>query len=127
MSAWRREALNHLPEFRQIIDISESPMALWIDLNFEFERAVACNDVNLQSRILKFATWCVSDASGRLPNNTSTAAAVAFYEHLPGRRENWQHFRRWLSYQEFQSLLSLFAYHLSADELAELKQSYVRS
>jgi hypothetical protein len=124
MSAWRREALSHLPEFRQVIEASDGPMALWIELHLEFDRAVEGSNVNLQSRILKFAAWCISADAGPLPNDISTAAAVAFYEHLPQRRENWEHFRMWLSPREFESLLPVFAYHLSGGELAELKQDY---
>jgi hypothetical protein len=32
MSAWRREALQRLPECRQVIEPADNPMALWIEL-----------------------------------------------------------------------------------------------
>jgi hypothetical protein len=44
-------------------------------------------------------------ATGQLPNDTSTAAAVAFYEHLPQKREYWQYFPKWFSRQEVERLM----------------------
>jgi hypothetical protein len=113
-----------LPEHRALIESAENPMMMWIELHLKFDDAVERSDWPMVRRILRLAAWCVSDGSGRLPNDTSTAAAVAFYEHLPTKREYWPHFRAWLSPQEFEALIPVFAYLLSADELAELKESY---
>lgn len=41
MSAWRREALILLPEYREMIEGASSPMALWVDLRPEFDRTMA--------------------------------------------------------------------------------------
>ena len=99
-------------------------MALWIELHFLFEDVVAREDWKSAGRFLKLAAWCVSEESGPLPNDTSTAAAVAFYEHLPENRTLWKYFPSWFSRQEFESLLSVFAYHLNDKELEQLRQSY---
>ena len=37
MSAWKRVALEKLPEYRRVIDASESPMALWVELHSHFQ------------------------------------------------------------------------------------------
>ena len=124
MSAWRRKALDLLPEHRELVETAESPMSLWIELRFLFEQAVDRGEWGRVSRFLQLAAWCVSEESGSLPNDTSTAAAVAFYEHLPEKRTHWQYFPRWFSRREFEDLLSVFAYHLDQDELKELKQTY---
>jgi hypothetical protein len=124
MSAWRRQALTCLPEFRAIVESAESPMAMWIELHLQFDKAMEAGDLSRVERLLAFAAWCASDQSGSLPNDTSTAAAVAFYEHLPQKREYWQHFPRWFAGSRFNDLLPVFSYHLSEKEVADLKRAY---
>ena len=124
MSAWRREALSNVPELQKIIEAAESPMSMWIELHICFDRAVRDNDSDLVRRILRFADWCTSCESGELPNDASTAASVAFYEHLPMNREYWKHFTSWISRDKFSQLLPVFSYHLSEEELEDLKRVY---
>lgn len=126
MSAWRRKALECLPEYRQIIEDCETPMSLWIELHLEFEDAFAGNDQRLVGRILEFASWSISEAAGRLPSETSTAAACGFYEHLPERREYWPFFHSWFSNEQFTALIPVFSYHLSTGDIADLKNFYAR-
>jgi hypothetical protein len=102
-------------------------MGLWIDLHLEFETALDLPNLELVHRILQFAAWCRSDESGPLPNDTSTAAACAFYEHLPDRRQDWRYFRAWFVPHEFEGLVPIFSYHLSENELAQLKDYYYHS
>jgi hypothetical protein len=99
-------------------------MSLWIELHLAFQDAFKENDKRLIASILAFATWCISEASGRLPSETSTAAACAFYEHLPQRREYWPFFRSWFPQKQFTALIPVFSYHLSAGDIADLKQFY---
>ena len=127
MSAWRREALERLPEYRSVIEKATGPMALWIELWCHFERAVEKNDNSLVERTLRFAAWCSSEQAGPLPNETSTAAHLAFYEHLPTRRDFWPHMSKWFFPHEFAALLPTFAYHVSEDELADLKKAYEKT
>ena len=102
-------------------------MALWIELLLKFEQVARAGDKALERRILWYATWCRSDQSGKLPNDTSTAVTCAFYENLPTRREFWGRFPEWFFYDEFMGLVPTFGYLLSADELQELQKSYVRA
>lgn len=124
MSAWRREAIAALPEYRPLIDRSGSPMALWIELHLAFEDAVAAGEQGRVRRILGYAAWCFSDRSGPLPNDASTAVVCAFYEHLATRRDRWPMFRRWFDPAMFHRLRPCFAYHLGEPELAELTRLY---
>lgn len=124
MSTWRRQAIEGLPEFRPLIESAASPMALWIELHLKFVAAVHADDASLTGRLLNYAAWCFSDRSGPLPNDTSTAAACAFYEHLPTHKEFWPRLGAWFSPDEFANLLPVFVYHLSAEELAALKVAY---
>lgn len=127
MSAWKRQALTLLPEHREIIEAAESPMALWIDLHLEFDRAMANPESELIKRFLRYAAWCISSAAGKLPSDTSTAVVCAFYEHLPQKQSNWPHFRKWFSRSEFDSLLPIFSYHISAQQLEALKKSFANA
>jgi hypothetical protein len=125
MSAWRHQALSLLPEHRRLIESAPNPMAMWIDLHLQFEDAVDAGNLNAAERFIRLAEWCISEQSGALPNDTSTAAALAFYEHLPERRSCWKYFPLWFSRAQFESLMPLFGYHLSSTELDELKRSYL--
>jgi hypothetical protein len=59
-------------------------------------------------------------ASGDVVN----AVACAFYEHLP-QRENYRPlFSSWFFPHEFENLLPVFCYHLSEQELDELKKVF---
>ena len=101
-------------------------MALWSDLLFRFEDAVDDNENDLVRRILMYAAWSISEKSGRLPNDTSSAAWVAFYEHLPTHKKYWSQFREWFYPHEFENIFPAFKYFLSDDELEELKATYSR-
>ena len=125
MSAWRREAIALLPEFRSKIASARSPMALWIELGLKFTVAVQADDASLVRRMLKYAAYCYSDRSGSLPNDTSTAVAYAFYEHLPTYKEFWPRLGTWFSPDEFARLLPVFAYHLAPEDMAPLKAAYL--
>ena len=125
MSAWRREAIAALPEHRATIEQADSPMALWIELRLLFNEAMKAGDLDLPRRMLSYADWCISARSGRLPNDTSTAAVCAFYEHLPSKRDYWPLFREWFSPDQFRALLPYFGYFLNEQELAELEASYL--
>lgn len=124
MSTWRRKAIEHLPEYRKIIDCAQTPMAMWIELHLRFEDAVAAGDQPMIRRFLQYADWCMSEEAGRLPSETSTAAACAFYEHLPQRREYWPFFRSWFSQKQFAQLIPVFGYHLGPVDVADLKKFY---
>ncbi len=125
MSVWRRKALEALPENKKIIESVENPMALWIELHLIFNSLVEENAKNPKIRkILNYASWCFSDKSGKLPNDTSTAVVCAFYEDIATQREFWPYFKEWFYPHEFEKIKPCFKYHLSDDEFIELEKIY---
>ena len=124
MSTWRREALKRIPECRSVVEEADSPMALWLDLSSEFDGAVESGNNDLVRRILMYGAWCLSERSGRLPNDTSSAAWVGFFEDLPTKREYWPSFREWFYPYESEALLPAFQFLLSDEDFKELRNTY---
>lgn len=124
MSAWRRKAIEAVPQLKSIFEQATGPMEAWIEIRFYFERLDFDADHREVVRVLDYAKWCVSEASGKLPNDTSTAVCCAFYEHLSEQKESWVRFRSWFSPQEFESLKGVFAYHLTESDMEALNAEF---
>ncbi len=123
MSAWKRIALEKLPEYRGLIETADTPMALWIELNSEFERV---SDENLIRRFFEYARWCMqSPGQGNYLSDAGTAAVCAFYEHLPRHSGIRRELPRWLTREEFASLREAFRYHLSEQEFSEFEAEFL--
>jgi hypothetical protein len=120
MSAWRRTALEALPDFRTLIDRASSPMALWIDLLTEFQEAFSRDDSNLVAKMLSYARWCWRSPDG----DTVNAVACAFYEHLPDHGGMRRAIPRWFTKEEFEELRSVFEYHSGAAIVSEIEKEY---
>jgi hypothetical protein len=129
MSAWKRQAIEQLPDYRRIVESAENPMALWIELLSACEGATEKGDEDLIRRLYEFARWCWKSPS----EDVRTAVACAFYEHLPRtpvlRRDMPRRFGR----AAFNELRDIFRYHLSAEEatafereFSEAEQKFVR-
>ncbi len=127
MSAWKRVALEKLPEYRGVIDNVDSPMALWVELSFHFQQAceTAAPD-NLIRRFYEYARWCLqSPGTGSELSDAGTAAICAFYEHLPKIPAARRDLARWLTGAEFSDLRDAFHYHLSEQEFAEFEAEFL--
>jgi hypothetical protein len=123
VSAWKRTALEKLPECRTLIESSDSPMALWIELHLRFERL---NDDDFTRRIFEYARWCVeSPGDGGHLSDAGTAAVCAFYEHLPQQAAIRRDLSRWLTREEFTNLREAFRYHLSEQEFLEFEKDFL--
>jgi hypothetical protein len=127
MSTWRKEALRAVPQLHRLVESADSPMALWIELYLRFQDAVSAGDKQLERRILGYASWCRSDRSGPLPNDTSTAVICAFYENLARHKEFWPRFPEWFFHEEFAALVPAFSYLLKPAEVQDLQESYMRA
>jgi hypothetical protein len=101
MSAWRRKALEALPEEKSVIEEASSPMALWIELHYIFEKLVNEGKESEVRKLLNYAAWCLSPKSGKLPNDTSTAVVCAFYEDIGKNKKMWPYFKEWFFPHEF--------------------------
>ena len=82
---WRAEALSRFPELEAAIIDAATPMELWGELSFAFDRAYETPwDEELIKRIYDFAEWSLdqddeeSDASEHLP----MCVAISFWEYL---------------------------------------------
>ncbi|HEX3857629.1 MAG TPA: hypothetical protein VHY30_10070 [Verrucomicrobiae bacterium] len=127
MSAWRKQALETLPEYRQLIENYETPMALWIELQYRFSLDYKKLGDDLIGRFYQYAKWCLeSPGEGDYSSDAGTAAHVAFYEHLTDGRAIQEDIYRWLSKEEFLKLEEAFRYHLEPKEYEEFKDSLER-
>ena len=120
MSAWRRQALAALPECKQLIASSDSPMALWIELQFKFRRAFEADDLSRVQRFIDYAKWCWDARDG----DTVNAVACGFLEHLPEHKGMRVRIPEWFNQTEFDRLRPVFAYHADEAVLAEIEQLY---
>ena len=127
MSAWRRKALELIPELRPVIEKAESPTALWIELFCHFTNTAANADDAALRPILMYAFWCVSPAAGALPSDTSTAVWCGFFENLGNRKDLWGRFRSWFSPAQFEQISPAFMYFLSDEEMKEVNEAYYGS
>jgi len=124
MSAWRRIALETLPEFRGTIQKAESPMALWVELHLRFEDAFRTHNDDLVRRFFRYADWCIDTAETQ-PTDASTAAWCAFYEDLPRVTGLAEQLHRFLPRQRFLRLQDAFRYHTTDPEFTHFCNTYL--
>jgi len=128
MSAWRREAIARLPEFRQIIEAADRVVFAWTELTVQFERLYSEDVLNrdLISRFYAFARWCVQNPSTgtTAEHDPATAAVVAFYEDVSRCERARSELVSFITAEEFRNLQSAFRYHLSEAEFKELQEQF---
>ncbi len=122
MAQWRRAAIEHLPELRQKIAAADSIMALWIEIHGAFEKAYRePRNEDLIARIYAFARWCWHAPRNEDPGrDPSTAATVAFLEHIPGIPAAREDMPRWFTFDEIAAAKSIFVYSLGEIAYKEL-------
>jgi len=126
MSAWRKQALETLPEYRQLIDKSENPMALWVELQFQFSSGYKKHGDNLIHRFHQYAEWCYeSPGQGGYLSDAGTAAQVAFYERLANEKVVQEDVYRWLTKEEFLKLEGSFHHSLLPQQYDGVKADFL--
>lgn len=123
MARWRAEALSRLPELRRDITSSDNVMALWIELQLAFEKAYKADpsDESLIARIYSFADWCIqAPRNPDTEHDPSTAATVAFYEHIPTIPQAREDMPRWFRYSEVAQSRDIFSYLIGEQSYQEL-------
>jgi hypothetical protein len=126
MSAWRRVALEILPEFRDDIAQADEPMALWVEIGFRFRGVFRKGNEDLVRRYFRYAEWCL-DTAKQEPTDASTAAWCAFYEHLPKIAGLAEQLHRLMPRSRFVQVRDAFRYHTSSDEFERLQKDILLS
>jgi hypothetical protein len=127
MDFWREKAAEFLPEFIEQITSAESPMALWIEISFELEKAYEAETANedLVSRIYRYAFWCLDQPqTDSAESDLSTAVAVAFIENIPLNPKTAADLHNHLSIEEFDGFGPLFRYHLDENQFAAFRREF---
>jgi hypothetical protein len=123
MARWRAEALQRLPELRDVITSADSVMALWIELLSAFEKAYRSDpwDESLIGRIYSFADWCMNAPRGPdAGHDPMSAVTVAFYEDIPAFKPARDDMPRWFPYAEVANNRQVFAYLIGDEKYDEL-------
>lgn len=121
MSAWRRQIIERLPEFRALAESAENPMALWIELLYPCEEACKRGDGDLVSRAYKAAHWFLESPSDDL----RTAVVCAFYEHLPQSPTLWEDLPHRMSHAEFRTIRPCLEYHSTPEQIEIMERRLV--
>jgi hypothetical protein len=128
MSAWRRKALELLPEYKNSIEKKKeftfSVYQLFFDLQPIVVDAYKANHTDLLKRIYEFAEWCWNQK--RPSVGLHEAAVVAFYEHLIDAPETRAFIPHSLNKEIFEGMRELFKARMPAVEYQYLLTDYDR-
>jgi hypothetical protein len=124
MSAWRRIAIEKLPQFKQKIEHSESIGMLWIDLFEAFRRAHEDRpDEATIRQIYDFAWWAAGEAAN---DDIRSATVCAFFEHLPTDGRVRELMPQYMTREQFLGMKEVFKYFLSPDQHREFVDDFLR-
>lgn len=124
MSAWRRKAIELLPEYKALIEGCETPMFLWTELHLAFHRVAEEENRPLMQRLFDYARWCWLESPSQ---DTQTAALLGFYENIPSDRRHWWTLATSVARPDFKALEQVFRYFLSEEQFAEFTADYLRN
>ena len=121
MSAWRRIAIEKLPQFKQKIEHSESIGMLWIDLFEAFGRAHEDPPDEATIReIYDFAWWAAAN------DDVGTATICGFFEDLPTDGRMRRLMPQFMTQEQFLGMKDIFKYHLSPEQHHEFVDDFLR-
>jgi len=124
MSAWRRKALQVIPELRVIIESSNNVTYLWCELESVFSDCFEKENNELLHKILKYAEWCVSEESGDSSGETAQAVYCGFLETITYNRKYYPSFKEWFSPAQFEKYKGSFMYALDDKQYKFLEGLY---
>jgi hypothetical protein len=113
------------PELVLRFEGADTPYLLWFELRDAFEQAYEQKPRNesLIKRIYQFSDWCCDQLRKETAkDDLLTCVAVCFYEHIPQHSLAREDMPRWWKAEDLAGELSIFQYHLSSEEFAELKK-----
>jgi hypothetical protein len=135
---WLIKAQELFPELQSFLLVDhfhETPMALWIDLDYLLHTAYEELPVNddLIGRIYDYASWCL-DQPDTQGSKTDLSGTIAFclIESITFEKQASDDLYRWMSSESFLGFEDLFRYRLDTeaayckfrDEFMEKKRSY---
>ena len=121
MSAWRRKALEFLPDYRNTIQQADSASMLWCDLSSDFRYAVDKKDQIFIDGTLKYLEWCTSDIASK---EIQGAVHCGFLEDITSNKEHWLYFKDWFNRVQFEEYKGSFAYSLSEKDYKLLENQF---
>src|SRR5215467_8994756 len=123
---WGREAFERFPELIDQFDNVESPMLLWIELAYAFDKAYKePRNEDLISRIYAYADWCCEQPEGATAeNDLATAVVVCFYEHIPECPEALADMPRWFKLSDVQLMKETFSYMVGEEGFQRILLAY---
>jgi hypothetical protein len=114
----KKQISKHIPEFIEWFcydyDEIDTPMYLWIELNFFFQEMVKHQNENVIQKIFEEAIFQLEFQE--IPNNYNTAVALAFFEHLLENENNFQYIVSYLPKKYFIKYEFNFKYFSSTKE-----------
>lgn len=124
MSAWRREAIEKLPECRDLIQSAESVSAMWVDLWAEFVHAHD-EPINRDfiGRVYDFASWSVNESGSE---DASLYAVVGFYEDLPRYPQVRTEMPRWISLPDYHKFREVFKTFLNDKQFTDFEAGFLK-
>ena len=124
MSTWRKKAIELLPEQKQVIERSESPTDLWIELYNIFQECIINDNKELIKRIIMLAVWSTSEQAGEASNETHQAVYCGFLEDITQNKKNFPLFKQWFNTAQYEKYKGSFMYALDEKEYKELENIF---
>jgi hypothetical protein len=124
---WRAKALEHFPDFRDLIEQEPSPLSLWIELYMVLVRAYDQEPINEEQigKIYDYAAWCLRQPNtGNNDTDPSSGVAVSFIEDIPLNQRISEDLHRWMSAETFDDCESLFRYMLNDEQFQNFSASF---
>ena len=121
MSAWRKKAIECLPESKK--DFEDPETSIYLVFSYLVTAAVEfhkTNNIDRLQNIYDFAEWCFRQKSKDLWN----AAGVSFYEHLGDHPEIRQAIHRWVKPDIYAEIRGLLKWRLGDKEVQQIDKSY---
>jgi len=129
MADWRQKAREVFPEMETEVGDAENPMALWLDIQFEFFVAYKePRNEDFIRRVYEFESWCMEQEGGQdAENDLPTCVVVCFWEHIPTDPAARKDMPRWFSSEEILANTEVFSYFLSRGNFEALVDDISKS
>jgi hypothetical protein len=129
---WLVKAQELFPELQGFLfadHCHDTPVALWIDLDYLLHTAYEEQPVNddLIGRIYDYASWCLEQPETE-GSETDLSGNVAFclIDSIAFEKHASDDLYRWMSSESFDGFEELFRYHLSPEQYKAFRDDFMR-